>query len=248
MKRHPQEQGNIASPVGYILVGGMRNRKLRREIEKELSFLFADFGARFVPDESLETRSTAATLLIHNLRLQVSSGRGEYGVLVSPATKNHEWTDLRYALRAIASERFVTEPVPFLSLSRVSEILQPEFALLEESFAADQYPSTKARLEQIKADDIAEMKDEVRATLTERARQTALVRQVLVDFDSRFGAAEAERINGLFEVFSGYRWNKEQDNKLRAKLNEVLSPTLGRTKAIEVMNRLMKVPETSASH
>jgi hypothetical protein len=225
----------------------MTGRKLKREIEKELSFLFADFGAYFVPQEPANSHLTTATLATAKLRLRISTGRGEYGVLVSPITGTHEWMALQDALRAIESERSTPEPSPFVSLSRVREILQPKFAHLEESFSPDHYPSIAARLRQIKADDIAEMKDEVKATLAERRRQTALIQQVLAEFDSRFGAAQADRINALFEVFSGYRWNKGQGNRLRAGLREALLPTVDRTKAIQVMNRLMKVRELSTN-
>jgi hypothetical protein len=224
----------------------MPGHKFRREIENELSFLFTDFGAHFIPEESVDSRFTTATLATHNLRLRRSTGRGEYGVLVSPITGNYEWTDLLDALRATESERSAPEPSPIGSLSRVSEILQPKFARLEELFRPDHYSSTKARLEQIKAEDITQMKDEVTATLAERARQTALIWKVLAELDCQFGSAQAERINALFEVFSGYRWNGQQQNKLRAGLNGVLLPTLGRTRAIEVMNRLMKVLEPSS--
>jgi len=222
----------------------MSPRKLKREVENELSFLFGEFGAHFVPDESTDTRFTSVTVETNNLRLRINAGRGEYGASVSPIGDGYEWTDILEAIRASKTQWTAPMADSFGSLSRMAEVVRPDFARLENSWKAADYPLLMERLRQIKAEDIVEMKRDVSAELAGRSRKTAAIRQILAESDPRFEAAHAERINALFEVFLDYRWKKEYETKLRAGINEVLLPVVGPSKAIEVMNRLFRTRES----
>jgi type I restriction enzyme R subunit len=54
-------------------------------------------------------------------------------------------------------------------------------------------------------------------------------------------AADAQQINTLFESFPDYRWNKEEESKLRAALYKVLRPMVGTKDMIEAANSLLKL-------
>lgn len=184
------------------------------------------------------------TLVAGDVKLRISLDRGEHGVELSPNAERSEWTEVRDLL-SVAIPEYVRPPYDPISLPEWAKLLEPHFPLIGQAYRPEHYPEMRRRLERLKADEIAETKDEVAAALAERARQMTLIRHVLSEFDSRFESAQAEQINALFEAFSDYRWNKERENRLRAGLNEVLLSKVGRRKTIEVMNRLMKMRETA---
>lgn len=59
--------------------------------------------------------------------------------------------------------------------------------------------------------------------------------------DNGFDAKQASGINALFERFPDYRWNKQQESKLRTELYKTLRPLVGTEKMIEVSNRLLRL-------
>jgi type I restriction enzyme R subunit len=59
--------------------------------------------------------------------------------------------------------------------------------------------------------------------------------------DNGFDARQAKGINALFERFPDYRWNKQQESKLRTELYKALRPLVGTEKMIEVANRLLRL-------
>jgi hypothetical protein len=48
-------------------------------------------------------------------------------------------------------------------------------------------------------------------------------------------------MNALFEQFPDYRWNKQQESKLRTELYKTLRPLVGTEKMIELANRLLRL-------
>ena len=56
-----------------------------------------------------------------------------------------------------------------------------------------------------------------------------------------FEAGRAKELNALFENFPDYRWNKEQETKLRTALYKTLLPMVGTGKMIETANSLLKL-------
>jgi hypothetical protein len=226
------------------LLTSQAERDLKRDVKRDLGFLFVRFAAHFVPNERTYRWGKVVTLAAGDVKIQISLDRGDYYVALSPNIEPSEWAGVRDLLTAVLPT-FVCSPCDPLSLAEWAKLLEPHFGSVEQAYCPEHYPVTKSSLERLNADSVVEMKREVASALAERARETRLIAEVLSEFDGRFEAAQAERINALFEVFSEYRWNKDREHKLRSGLNEVLRPELGQTKAIEVMNRLMKVRETS---
>ena len=56
-----------------------------------------------------------------------------------------------------------------------------------------------------------------------------------------FDAGQAQAINALFEACPDYRWNKQQESKLRTELYKTLRPLVGTEKMIDVANRLLRL-------
>jgi type I restriction enzyme R subunit len=67
------------------------------------------------------------------------------------------------------------------------------------------------------------------------------IHKTVGETDNGFDAKQAKAINALFENFPDYRWNKQQESKLRTELYKTLRPLVGTEKMIEVANRLLKL-------
>lgn len=52
---------------------------------------------------------------------------------------------------------------------------------------------------------------------------------------------EAKALNALFEKLPDFRWNKDQERKLRTELYKALRPLVGTEKMIEVVNQLLRL-------
>lgn len=67
------------------------------------------------------------------------------------------------------------------------------------------------------------------------------IHKTVGDTGDGFDAKQAKGINALFERFPDYRWNKQQESKLRTELYKTLRPLVGTEKMINVANRLLRL-------
>ena len=67
------------------------------------------------------------------------------------------------------------------------------------------------------------------------------IHKTVVEVDSGFDAKQAKAVNTLFDQNPDYRWNKQQESKLRTELYKTLRPLIGTGKMIDVANRLLKL-------
>jgi len=140
-------------------------RKLKKDVKRDLGFLFVKFAAHFVPNERKYRWGKVVTLAAEDAKIRVSLDRGEYGVALSPNIEPSEWVGVRDLLTAVIPE-YVRPPYDPLSLSGWGNLLEPHFRQIEEAFRAEHYPVTRHNLEQGRANASAKMKAEVRAGLT----------------------------------------------------------------------------------
>ncbi len=70
---------------------------------------------------------------------------------------------------------------------------------------------------------------------------TFAIHKTVGEMDNGFDSKQAKGINSLFEQFPDYRWNKQQESKLRTELYKTLRPLVGTEKMIEVANRLLRL-------
>jgi type I restriction enzyme R subunit len=67
------------------------------------------------------------------------------------------------------------------------------------------------------------------------------IQKTVGEIDNGFDAKQAKGVNALFEQFPDYRWNKQQESKLRTELYKTLRPLVGTEKMIELANRLLRL-------
>jgi hypothetical protein len=142
-------------------------RSLMRDVKRDLAFLFARFGAQFVPNERKYKWGKVVTLAAGNVKIRASLDRGEYGVALSPNTEPSEWTGIRDLLTAIVPD-YVRPPYDPLSLYEWGKLLEPYFLRIEEAYQPENYAVTSRNLEKVRADAIAKMKAEVEVLHRER--------------------------------------------------------------------------------
>jgi type I restriction enzyme, R subunit len=70
---------------------------------------------------------------------------------------------------------------------------------------------------------------------------TFAIHKTVGETDNGFDAKQAKGVNALFERFPDYRWNKQQESKLRTELYKTLRPLVGTEKMIAVANRLLRL-------
>jgi len=117
------------------LLKGYEQRLLKRQVMRDLPFLFKTFGAKFV--------STG-------LR-----DRWEYFLAVAPFHAPTEWEPISVAHMAITATRpiYTAEDLPpallFISLSELAPLLESEFELLQKAYSEENYAATKPVLQKI---------------------------------------------------------------------------------------------------
>jgi type I restriction enzyme R subunit len=67
------------------------------------------------------------------------------------------------------------------------------------------------------------------------------IHKTVAEVDSGFDSKQAKGINALFDQCPDYRWNKQQESKLRTELYKTLRPLVGTGKMIDVANRLLRL-------
>jgi hypothetical protein len=66
------------------LLTSQAERDLKRDVKRDLRFLFVRFAAHFVPNERTYRWGKVVTLAAGSVKIQISLDRGEYYVALSP--------------------------------------------------------------------------------------------------------------------------------------------------------------------
>jgi type I restriction enzyme R subunit len=72
-------------------------------------------------------------------------------------------------------------------------------------------------------------------------QNTYAIHKTVSSANGGFEPKVAKSLNSLFEKFPDFRWNKQQESKLRTELYKTLRPLIGTEKMIEVANQLLKL-------
>jgi len=70
---------------------------------------------------------------------------------------------------------------------------------------------------------------------------TFAIYKTVVTISPDFNGTESKALNDLFEQHPDYRWDKQQESKLRTELYKTLRPAVGTSRMIDVANRLLKI-------
>jgi len=129
--------GAIFAPM-YDLTFGWLDRRLARKHEDHLTrdihlalkFLFTDYGARIVPNHGVPFPPSFdyafVTVEVSDLLMRFSRGRGELGVLVTPASTPNDWRMLTLVLDPLMSEPVHIREGNFRDIWELSRILEKE--------------------------------------------------------------------------------------------------------------------------
>ncbi len=150
----------------------------------------------------------------------------------SDASDNTKILNLRKILATTVGEQGAAKPF-LLSIGERAE-------KLAEAYGDRQLTTQQALLEFEKLAREATEADAERQRLG-LDENTFAIHKIVGAVDNGFDTKQAKAVNALFEQFSDYRWNKQQESKLRTELYKALRPLVGTERMIDVANRLLKL-------
>jgi hypothetical protein len=180
--------GYVIRGIYLILIGwwlppllrSTTDRQIQTEIQRDLAFLFQEFGAGFVPGQRMFRWGGVVTVEVQNILLQIALGRGEYTARLAPSSASPEWAPVSFAVNAIHPRQSPIREVPattFSSVEELARLLRPNFSDLLRAYQPENYPATKEALQRISETARREWADwigaEVARTKLDRARLTA---------------------------------------------------------------------------
>ena len=127
----------------------LKEDKLRKCICQDLSFLFSDWGATFVPNEAYSSKSGVvhATLEVGQLRLRAVSFRDGFYMEIAAAHAPKQWEEVSTVLQAIQA----TPQVPtYLPISILAPLLRLHLGSLETSLSETNHASTWRAIQSLK--------------------------------------------------------------------------------------------------
>jgi hypothetical protein len=136
----------------------LKEQELRECMYQNLSFLFRELGAKFVPNEKYRSQFglVHATLEVGHLRLRAVSMRDGSYVEVAAAHSPEKWEEIGLVLAAVRSmERVgpaddISRHPTFLPLSVLRPLLKKHFAELQEALSEANYATTWQAIQRIK--------------------------------------------------------------------------------------------------
>ena len=122
-------------------------QRFETDVQRELPFLFSDYGGRLTPYELKKARPfdyAVARVALREFRLQFTRGRGECRAHIAPAHAPEELDDLSIVLSLI-DETFQRRD--FKSLADFRPVLEPRMSLLQDAMAVDRYSELVPQIE-----------------------------------------------------------------------------------------------------
>lgn len=128
---------------------GLKEDKLKKCIYQDLSFLFSDWGAKFVPNEDYSSKSGVvhATLEVGQLRLRAVSFRDGFYMEVTAAHAPKQWEEVSTVLQAIQAAPQVPTHLP---ISILAPLLRLHLGSLERSLSELNYAATWRAIQALK--------------------------------------------------------------------------------------------------
>ncbi len=135
----------------------IKEQELRECMYQNLSFLFREFGAKFVPNEKYRSQFGVvhATLEVGHLRLRAVSMRDGSYVEVAALHFPEQWEEIGLVLAAIRSMQPVgpadiSRHPTDLPLSALAPLLKTHVAELQQALSEANYATTWQAVQQIK--------------------------------------------------------------------------------------------------
>jgi len=131
-------------------------RRLRKQVSRDLPFLFNEFGARPVLTSSRDPWGKILTLEAGNLFLRFARDRGDYFLDIAPTDFPNQWAPISVAHVVITASKpiYTADDLPpaalsFRSFSELAPMLQSEFGMLQKAYSKENYASTRQQLRRV---------------------------------------------------------------------------------------------------
>jgi hypothetical protein len=168
---------HIASKLSGERNTKKRDNQLADEIRENLPFLFADYGAQFVPNEVATPPYfdwAQARILASGLLFMFTRDRGMIYVNVAPAHAAQDWQELSAVLTFILNKGGMDSEVEFARLPTIALVLEPQMKLLMEALSKAQLESTKKAVLNIAKRRSIQQRLAFQADLSERKKRLGL--------------------------------------------------------------------------
>lgn len=159
----------LARGIAWLLLGSLDKhlgrkgqRRLAKDVEAALPFLFWHYHARFVPNEGVRFPEpfdyATATLALDDVLLRFIRGRGELGVNIAPVRSPNDWHEVPVVLGLLEGNEDVTSR-SFANLRRAAYVLEPNMGRLISFFSAAGYETKQQQLAEVYKRDRAVMRE-----------------------------------------------------------------------------------------
>jgi hypothetical protein len=150
--------GFALSPIYNVLFSSY-DRKLARRDEAQLAndiqrfvpFIFLEKSARIIPTEGvpfpLPFDYAIVTVEFSNLQMRITRGRDDLAAQIAPdfaPKKLHELSTILWVLEVSGIQRG-----SIINLLQVDKLLSNHIDEIEKAFSAQEYPKTRARLDEV---------------------------------------------------------------------------------------------------
>jgi hypothetical protein len=119
------------------------HRYLRRQCLKYCSFLFDEYGGKFVPNRLKDTWGKIVTIEARNLLLIFTHDRGEFEISIAPAHCQAKPTFITTALGAIERDADRRGRLEWRNMEELGALLRSKIAILQDAYSETIYPATK---------------------------------------------------------------------------------------------------------
>ena len=136
----------------------LKEDKLKGYVRQNLSFLFSEWGAEFVPNEEYSSKCGVvhATLEVGQLRLKFVSLRDGSYTEVAAKHAPKQWEEISTALKAIQAQQQVDDAekissqLTYLPISMLAPLLKRHLASLQRSLSEPNHVTTWRAIEALK--------------------------------------------------------------------------------------------------
>jgi hypothetical protein len=132
------------------LLAGKHQRELLRAVHEDLSFLFAECGARIISNGDVPFPPRFdygfVTVAVDDLYLRIVRGRGDLSVNVAPQHTPHDFHELSFVLMVTETLEGLGPRQSYLSLRDVARLLRSHLDFLKEALSDARYEIIQQRL------------------------------------------------------------------------------------------------------
>ncbi len=125
------------------------HRYLRNQCRKYFSFVFDEYGGKFVPNRLKDTWGKFVTIEARNLLMIVCHDRGEFEINFAPAHSQERSTFITVVLSALERDAERQRRLDWRNMAELGALLRSKIDVLQDAYSATNYPTTKQLIERL---------------------------------------------------------------------------------------------------